>query len=50
LCTSCTVEIVSGKVDPRNDVENEKLAKKSANIRLACQITVNDDLVVRTHV
>lgn len=50
LCTSCTVEIVSGKVEPRNDVENEKLAQKSTNIRLACQITVNDDLVVRTHI
>ena len=50
LCTSCRVEIVSGKVDPRNDVENEKLAKKSSNIRLACQVTVNDNLVVRTHV
>ncbi|GJL79678.1 MAG: hypothetical protein NPINA01_26670 [Nitrospinaceae bacterium] len=50
LCTSCKVEIVSGNVDPRNDVENEKLGKKAPNIRLACQVTVNDHLVVRTHV
>ena len=50
LCTSCTVGIVSGKVDPKNDVENEKLAGKNDNIRLACQLTVNDDLVIRTHI
>jgi len=50
LCTSCRIEIVSGHVDPRNDIENEKLAKESANVRLACQVTVNDNLVVRTHI
>ncbi len=50
LCTSCTVKIVSGKVDPRNDVENEKLKKKDPDVRLACQVTVNDNLVVRTHI
>lgn len=53
LCTSCKVEIVSGRVDPRNETENEKLAsalKKNPNLRLACQITVNDNLVVQTHV
>ena len=53
LCTSCKVEIVSGAVDPRNDLENEKLAsalKRYPNLRLACQITVNDNLVVHTHV
>lgn len=49
LCTSCTVEIVSGNVAPRNDVENEKLKEKKPHIRLACQITVTDNLVVRTH-
>ncbi len=50
LCTSCKVEIVSGNVAPRNDIENEKLKKKPAAIRLACQVTVEDNLVVRTHV
>jgi ferredoxin len=50
LCTSCKVEIVSGNVDPRNDIENEKLKDKDPAIRLACQLTVNDNLVVRTHV
>lgn len=50
LCTSCKVEIISGKVDPRNEIENQKLKDKPPNIRLACQITVNDNLVVRTHV
>jgi len=50
LCTSCKVEIVSGKVDPRNEVEKDKLKDKPPEIRLACQLTVNDNLVVRTHV
>ncbi|MFQ5451091.1 MAG: 2Fe-2S iron-sulfur cluster-binding protein [Nitrospinaceae bacterium] len=50
LCTSCTVEIVSGNVAPRNDIENEKLKKKNPNFRLACQVAVSDNLVVRTHV
>lgn len=51
LCSSCIVEIVSGKVAPRNDIEQEKLAKKkNPNLRLACQLTVEDNLVVRTHV
>ena len=53
LCTSCRVEIVSGRVAERNDVEKDKLARalaKNPNLRLACQITVEDNLVVRTHV
>ena len=50
LCTSCKVEILSGEVDPRNDIEKEKLSKMAPGIRLACQVTVNDNLVVRTHV
>ncbi len=49
LCTACTVQIVAGNVDPRNETETEKLAKKPADFRMACQITVNDDLVVNTH-
>ena len=53
LCASCRVEIVSGQVEERNEVENKNLAKalkKNPNLRLGCQITVNDNLVVRTHV
>ena len=51
LCTSCVVEIVSGEVDPPNEVENDKIKKKLAknpNIRLGCQVSVNQDLKVRT--
>ena len=53
LCASCRVEVVSGQVEERNEVENKNLAKalkKNPNLRLGCQITVNDNLVVRTHV
>ncbi len=53
LCASCRVEIVSGQVTERNEVENKNLAKalkKNPNLRLACQITVENNLVVRTHV
>ena len=49
LCTACTVQVIAGKVEPRNETETEKLAKKPADFRLACQVTVNDDLVVKTH-
>ncbi len=51
LCTSCAVEIESGKTSPPNDVENKALKSKMAkkpNLRLACQLTVEDDLVVKT--
>ncbi len=53
LCSTCRVEIVSGQVDPRNDVENKNLKKslkKKPYLRLVCQITVEDNLVVRSHV
>ncbi len=53
LCATCRVEIVSGQVPERNEVENKNLAralKKNPNLRLACQIPVKDNLVVRTHV
>ena len=53
LCASCRVEIVSGQVAERNEVESKNLAralKKNPNLRLGCQITVEDNLVVRTHV
>ena len=53
LCTSCVVEIVSGEVDPPNEIEREKIQKKlqkNPRFRLGCQVTVNKDLKVRTHV
>ena len=53
LCTSCTVEIVSGDAGPLNDTENTALAKKlkkNPKVRLACQIAVKDNLMVRTHI
>ena len=53
LCSSCRVEILSGQVADRNEVENKKLAKalqKNPNLRLSCQITVENNLVVRSHV
>ncbi len=53
LCASCRVEILSGKVPPRNEIEENNLKralKKNPNLRLACQIKVEDNLVVRTHV
>lgn len=52
LCSSCRVEIVSGKVSERNEVEENNLRralKKNPELRLACQIKVEDNLVVRSH-
>ena len=53
LCVSCVVEVVSGEVDPPNEIELEKLKKKrdkNPNLRLGCQINVNSDLEIKTHV
>jgi ferredoxin len=50
LCTSCKVKIVSGKVEPRNEVEQDKLKNADPEVRLACQITVADNLVVKSHI
>ena len=49
LCTACTVQVLSGKLEPRNEVEAEKLSKKPDDFRMACQVAVTDDLVVRTN-
>ena len=48
LCTACTVQVLSGKLEPRNEVEMDKLKKKPDDFRMACQITITDNLVVRT--
>ena len=53
LCSSCRVEIVSGEVSERNEIEDKNLKralKKNPELRLACQIKVEDNLVVRSHV
>jgi ferredoxin len=49
LCTTCTVQVLEGKLDPRNETETGKLGNKPDDFRLACQVTVTDDLVVRTN-
>lgn len=49
LCTSCVVEIVSGAVAPKGEIETDKLkSKTSPALRLACQVAVTDNLVVKT--
>ena len=53
LCSSCTVEVVSGDAGPLNETETKTLAKKlktNPKLRLACQITPQENLVVKTHV
>ena len=49
LCTACTVQVLSGKLEPRNDVETDKLKKKPDDFRMACQVSITDNLVVRTN-
>jgi len=49
LCTACTVQVLSGKLEPRNDVETDKLQKKPDDFRMACQVAITDNLVVRTN-
>lgn len=49
-CGTCLVEIVEGmeNLSPRTDVENQKLKKKPATYRLACQTLVNGPVSVNT--
>ena len=49
LCTACTVQVLSGNLDPKNETENDKLSKKPDDFRMSCQLTVTDDLFVRTN-
>ena len=52
-CNSCAIEIVSGTTNPKNEIENQQLAKKltkNPNLRLACQVRVSDNMVIKTHV
>ena len=51
LCGTCTVEIESGDVAPLNEIETKKLGsklKEHPKLRLACQLEINDNLVVTT--
>ena len=52
-CGTCAVEILSGEVGPKNGRETWRLSfpphREDAPLRLACQIRVEGDLVVRKH-
>ena len=49
-CTTCRVEVLSGDPGEIQELERNRLAVETdlaENIRLSCQIRVNDDLTVR---
>ena len=49
-CTTCRVEVLEGEPGPMGDLERNRLAVESElapNVRLSCQIHVNNDLKVR---
>ena len=49
-CTTCRVEILSGDPGPMTEPETERLSRvedRTPNMRLSCQVQVNDDLDVR---
>jgi ferredoxin len=49
-CTTCRVEILDGQAPPMEEPERERLAREPGlgpEIRLACQIRVENDLAVR---
>jgi len=53
LCHSCAIKIFSGNVEPKNEIENQQLAKKlkkNPELRLACQVKVSDNMTIETHV
>jgi ferredoxin len=53
LCHTCAVEIISGNTEPKNETENQQLAKrlkKNPELRLACQVKVSDNMTIETHV
>ena len=49
-CTTCRVEVLAGDPGPMTEPEAERLERveeRSGNMRLSCQVQVNDDLEVR---
>ena len=49
-CTTCRVEVLSGDPGEIQELERNRLAVETdlaENVRLSCQIRVNDDLTVR---
>jgi ferredoxin len=49
-CTTCRVEVLSGDPGEMGELERNRLAMETDladNVRLSCQIRVNDDLRVR---
>ncbi len=48
-CTTCRVQVVSGKLAPMGDLERDRLAREGdlgPDIRLSCQIRVESDLTI----
>ena len=51
MCGTCLVRIESDELESLNEVEKKKLKKKlleDLNLRLACQLTINNDLKIYT--
>lgn len=49
-CTTCRVQILDGEPTPKTEAEAARLARVEGapeNLRLSCQVQVNDDLTVR---
>ena len=49
-CTTCRVEILEGEPTPMGELERNRLAMEAdlpPNVRLSCQIRVQNDLKVR---
>jgi ferredoxin len=49
-CTTCRVEVLAGDPGEIGDAERERLARETGlaeNVRLSCQVRVQDDLKVR---
>jgi len=51
MCGTCLVRIESDELESLNEVEKKKLKNKlleDPNLRLACQLTINNDLKIYT--
>ena len=49
-CTTCRVEVLAGDPGEMKELERNRLAMETEladNVRLSCQIRINDDLKVR---